>query len=116
MALPSSPNAYPDCFAFLEACVDDPIGARKPFQRRDEALHFRFRCNQFRVLTRRQNCELYPPDDKRHGTSDYDEVVMTIESSEDGWFWVYGKKMSASVDDIEPLSEIEVENGNEAGA
>lgn len=110
MALPSSPQAYPDCYDFLEKCIDDIVGARKPFRDRGLAMEFRQRCYYFRTLTQRQNRSIYPPDDKRHGTSDYDEIRMTIETSEDGWFWVYGKKMSININDVESLSEIENDN------
>lgn len=117
MALPRSVNSYPDCFDFCEKCSEDSVGARKPFRHREEAFHFRNRCNRFRQLTREQNKEIYPPDDKRHGTSDYDELVFTIEPGADGWWWCYGKKLSVGLDDVESLSEIEdEENGNKASA
>ena len=108
MTLSVSPNAYPDCFAFFEKCIDDPIGARKPFPSRSDAFDFRNRANYYRILVRRQNEKLYPPDDKRHGTSDYDEVRMSLKPAvEEGWWWVYGKKMTMMADDIEGLSEVE---------
>lgn len=116
MALPSSPQAYPDCFDFCEKIIDDPIGARKPFRTNGEAKLFRLRCYRFRTLTQQQNRQIYPPDDKRHGTSAYDEIVFRVMAGEDGWHWVYGKRTSTTValDDVEPLSEIEEPNGNEA--
>ena len=105
MSQPTSPNAYPDCFDFFEKCMDDPVGARKPFKNRSDAFDFRSRAHYYRSLVRKQNERLYPPDDKRHGTSDYDEFRMTLEpATEEGWWWVYGRKLSRTVDDVEGLS------------
>lgn len=117
MALPSSPQSFPDCYDFCEKCIDDPIGARKPFKTEGDAKLFRLRCYRFRTLTQRQNRSIYPPDDLRHGTSAYDELTLTIAQGEDGWWWVYGKKLSVGLDDVEPLTQPEEEeNGNEASA
>lgn len=119
MALPTSPQSFPDCFDFCEKCVDDAIGARKPFKTEGEAKLFRLRCYRFRELTRQQNRSIYPPDDIRHGTSAYDELVLTISASEDGWWWVYGKRLTVGLDDVESLSQVEDKSeeendGNEA--
>lgn len=116
MSQPTSPNAYPDCFDFFEKCMDDPLGGRKPFKNRSEAFAFRTRAHYFRSLVRKQNAQLYSPDDKRHGTSDYDEIRMTLEPAvEEGWWWVYGRKLSRTIDDVEGLSATEpVEDEEEA--
>lgn len=107
MPLPTSLNAYPDCYEFCEKCVDDPIGARRPFRTEGEAADFRNRCNRYRALTRQQNRQIYPPDDARHGTSDYDEVRFTIRMASDGWYFLYGRKVDPATAEIELLSEVE---------
>lgn len=107
MSMPKVPTAYPDCAAFAEQCVDDSIGARRPFKTEGEAVQFRKRMNFFRELERKQNARIYSPDDKRHGTSDYDLIQFTIKESEDGWWWVYGRRLKEGTEDIERLSDIE---------
>lgn len=116
MTLSTSPNAYPDCFTFCEKCLDDSVGARRAFKTESEAVRFRVRCNYFRKLSRRQNAELYEPDDKRHGTSDYDVISFTVREGPDGWWWVYGRKLSENEEDIESLSEVEPANDDETSA
>lgn len=105
--MPKVPTAYPDCYAFMEECADDPIGARRAFKTEGEAIQFRKRCNFFRELTRKQNSMIYPPDDQRHGTSDYDSIALTVRVGEDSWWWVYGRRLSEGKEDIERLSDVE---------
>lgn len=107
MSMSKVPTAYPDCYAFAEECVDDPIGARRPFRTEGEAIQFRKRCNYFRELDRKQNRLIYPEDDKRHGTSDYDPIAFTVREGADGWWWVYGRRLSDGKEDIERLSDVE---------
>lgn len=107
MSLPTVPTAFPDCYAFCEECVDDPIGARRPFKTEGQAIQFRKRCHHFRELARKQNKQIYPPDDARHGTSDYDPIAFTILEDTEGEWWVYGRKLSEGKKDIERLSDIE---------
>lgn len=113
MPMSNVPTAYPDCFAFCEKCVDDDVGARKAFKEEGGAMQFRNRCNYFRILTRRENARIYPEEDKRHGTSDYDAIAFTIRQGADGWWWVYGRKLALGEEDIESLSQVEAAAVNE---
>lgn len=117
MSMSTVPTAYPDCYAFAEECVDDAIGARRAFKTEGEAIQFRKRCNYFRELARKENKRIYPIDDKRHGTSDYDAIAFTVREGTDGWWWVYGRKLSEGKEDIERLSDVEgMRDANETSA
>jgi|SRR5579859_261996 len=116
MALPNSPQSYPDCYDFLEKAIDDTLGARKPFKTEEECRLFRLRCYRFRELTRQQNKTIYPLEDKRYGTSDYDELVLQIHGGADDWHWVYARRLTVGLDDVEPLSSVGEDHGDKTAS
>lgn len=105
MSLSNSILAYMDCKEFLERALDAERGARIPFRTEKEAEYWRMRCNQFRVLDRRQSKTIFAPGHKMHGHSEYDGLTMTIKYSEDGYHWVYAQKRVIDPGQIEDITD-----------
>lgn len=115
MPLPDTIQAYQDCLDFMDKAIEDEVGARLPFPSKEQAEHWRMRCNQARTLDRRRNKLVFVPGDKMYGCSEYDPLQFTIHEDTEGWFHVYARIMKLDPGRVELLSEVE-SNDNEASA
>lgn len=106
MALSNSILAYQDCQEFFEKAVEDPKGARRPFQTEEQATRWRMRCHQYRKLHREQNSKIYDLGHMLHGRSEYDALSLSLKHSGDGLTWVYAEKHLLEPGEIEALSEV----------
>jgi len=106
MTLPNSFLSYGDCEEFFNKALEDSHGARVCMGAENDAMHFRFRCNQFRSLDRERNLELYPVGNKMHGASLFDEIYLTLREDTEGEWWVYARRRALG-GRVEPLSMIE---------
>lgn len=107
MALPEQIGAYEDCIRLYDEALADPIGARTWFPDNSAAMYFRTRMNNARVILRKESMRLYDRTDHRYNKSDFDKLVCRIKEDTDGVFWVYVERHAATLNDIEPLSEVE---------
>lgn len=82
--------------------MDEERGARMFFDKINEAEHFRMRANYARVLHRNENKKIHDPGTPLYGKSEYDVIVFTIKTSEDG-FWVYAQKSVLDTSRVEPI-------------
>lgn len=101
--------AYPDCESFLNAALEDEVGARLPFLTEGQAMQFRVRLNTYRTIVREDNADVYPSKDHPlHGRSEYDPLSFTVSGPDSaGEYWVYARRNDAREGEIERLSEIE---------
>jgi len=106
MSMPTSLRAYADCEALFEQATADPKGCRAQFASEASAIHMRTRMHQFRKLDRDYNAGLYPVEDPKHGTSQYDDFECRIFMDEDNFWWLYIEPRSARVLTVEGLSEV----------
>lgn len=107
MSLPTSIKAYADCATLYEAASADPKGARACFDTHDAAINMRSRMHYYRSLDRKANGEMYELGHPMHNTSAYDDFyIQDPIIDEDGLYWLYIKRRSASILKIEGLSEV----------
>ena len=71
--------SYDDVRAFMDRALDSERGVRIPVKDRNRAIHLRQRSYALRKLDRDISREVYPDEDKRHGRSVYDCLVITID-------------------------------------
>mgnify|MGYP001344781380 CR=1 FL=1 len=99
MTMSSSRLSYSAEYDLMQKALAEPKGLRTPFEDRASAYTYRLRLNRARQLERKLNKEAFKPGTKMHGASIYDELIFTIQISDEGTddqlFWVYLKKALA---------------------
>ena len=106
MSLPTSLRAYEDCQNLYDAATADPKGARACLGTYDACINMRTRMHYLRKLDRDANQKTYPEGHPSHGTSAYDDFFIQIMPDEDGLYWLYIQRRSASILYIEGLSDV----------
>lgn len=104
MSLSNSRYAYTDCYAALDAALDDPRGGRLRCADYDAAMSLRARLHYARIIKRRESEQTYEPGDPRYGVTVYDTLVCRIKNL-NGTFYVYIEHRGIAK--IERLSEVE---------
>jgi len=107
MTLPSSLQAYQDCYDFFDRIMDDPQGGRVYRGSYEDAFNWRQRAHYFRTLDRKQSTLMYGPDDKRYGRSPFDVFRLTLKQDTEGGWWVYATRAKINEEDIQLLSELD---------
>lgn len=96
--------SYQDLIPILDRAMVAPKGIRIPFQTKADAVRFRARCNEYRVIDRKRNQHIYPPGDRMHGSSAYDILVFKMEPGTDGaYFITMSPRMPVRLEDIEEI-------------
>lgn len=108
MTLSTAIDAYADCHRVLTLALDDSRGARARFPTLTKAAYFNNRCNQLRVLDRREARRTIAEDAVGHGISEFDKLIIRkpVQDAE-GWWWVYIEHVGLDLDVVESLSEAE---------
>jgi len=76
-----SPNAYPDCRAFLDRAIAATSGTRLVLGRYGPAYVFRNRCYALRGVQARQNAKIYPDADHiLHGVTVWHKLTLKVIS------------------------------------
>lgn len=105
MSLPARIEAYDDCFDTFDAALADAHGYRVCFADHGAANIFMLRMHMARSLQRDLHKRIYPKDDPKWGSSEYDKlVVRTPRQDAAGEWWVYIERASSSILAGEPLS------------
>lgn len=79
MVLPKSLASYSECENYFAKALAAPKGIAITLESKAAATRLRLKLNNYRVLLRRRNEEIYPFADPRHGGSPYDELLVRIE-------------------------------------
>lgn len=82
MSLPQSLKVYDDVRIVLDQMLEH-TGGKIPCGSHKEATALRAKFNYFRVLDRRFNAQIYPPDHPMNGKSPYDCFMFRIEPGSD---------------------------------
>ena len=96
MSLPQTLDAYHDCIEIFDRALENKT--RVAFASYGEAHQFQLRMCQCRALGRDETMRLYPRDDKRHGRSPYDVLVVRkpVKDDNNEW-WVYIEKHGSNI-------------------
>ncbi len=78
MPLSKSPLAYNDCKAVLDRALASEKGIEVLFADKDRATAFRYRLNQARRMSRKDNRDIYPAGHRLHGWSEYDTLTLEL--------------------------------------
>lgn len=108
MTLSLAPDAYLDCHRAMSAALDDSRGRRYRFPTKAKADYFNMRCNQLRLIDRRESKRIHEPDTPGWGCSEFDKLTIRKprEDDEGGW-WIYIEHVGLDVGEGESLSELE---------
>jgi len=106
VTLPTSIQAYSDCYDVFERAKADPVGIRVWVgEREKDAVYLRSRMHYYRSLLRDQNAILFPKGHPMHGCCEYDVFVLRPVQDTEGDWWLYIEANIISADRIESLSE-----------
>lgn len=72
-----------------------------------DAHYFRLRCNQARILHRKENAKVYPEGMPLHGASEYDPLQLKLKEDTEGGWWVYAERTQLDPSAVELLSEMD---------
>ena len=106
MSLSNSLLSYTDCKTFLDAALDDELGARLDFTSSGAGQYFISRLHQFRVLDRKFNAEVHPPGSHFHNRSIYDALVCRLKQGQGNTWWVYVEHSAMRIEGFQKLSEV----------
>jgi len=108
VSLPTSRQAYQDCFDLFDKAIEDPKGIRFKVADYDEAFRMRQRLHYARSLDRKANETMYEPGMKMHGCSIYDPIAVRIKELKSGTY-LYVEPIDLDHDKVETLSDLEEE-------
>lgn len=89
MTVSTSRLAFEDCYAVMQAALDDKAGVMMRMASENAATHFRLRCHQARKIDRQFNAETYEKGNPMHGCSAYDRLTIKIRQDETGIILVF---------------------------
>ena len=100
----TSTKAFDDVMQLLDRALQSERGVRVPCPNRSSAVQLRSRANYYRKMTRIESKEIYPFDDKRHGVSPYDGLILRLgpkDSPEEAVLYVEPRLASSfTIEDI----------------
>jgi hypothetical protein len=101
--------SYSDCFDFFTEALADPKGICVSFAYDGDAYQLRTRLHTARVIDRKENAEIYPPNHPLFGRSEYDSLMVRLVKEEDGSAKVFIQPRDRSGVTVIRLSEVDEE-------